>query len=168
VLRIEKEGFTAVQKQVRIVPDQVHEEAIRLLPSPDFIESYERKQWTLRIGAFAAAGLAVIGAATFGIMQGQASYAYRDRTDSFLKLREQLASAEDPAIRKQAEDLRNQINSQLAVSYVAGGVGLAAAVTAVVLFFYGEDPNRYQSYRGPRSALLLGPAGPGGAFAWDF
>lgn len=168
VLRIEKEGFTAVQKQIRVNPDQTMDEAIRLLPSPDYIEAYESKQWALRIGAFSAAGLAVVGGAVFGVMQGQAQYGYRDAPRSFLTLRDQLTQTEDPQVRSEAEALRNTINTQLAVSYVAGGVGLAAAVTSVVLLFVGEDPNKYQSYRGPRSAGWLAPGSGGTTFAFDF
>lgn len=170
VLRIEKEGFTSVQKQVKVAPDQVTEEAVRLMPSPDFIDGYEKKQWGLRIGAFIAAGVAVAGIATFGIMQGQAQSSYGDpsQPNSFAGLRSSLVSMEDPEVRKKAEDLRNKINSQLAISYVAGGLGLAGAVTATVLFLIGEDPNKYQSYRGPKATAWLLPSGAGGALSWDF
>ncbi len=170
VLRIEKEGFTSVQKQVKVAPDQVTEEAVRLMPSPDFIDGYEKKQWGLRIGAFIAAGVAVAGIATFGIMQGQAQASYGDTSqeNSFAGLRSSLVEREDPEVRKKAEDLRNKINSQLAISYVAGGLGLAGAVTATVLFLIGEDPNKYQSYRGPKASAWLLPTGAGGAFSWDF
>lgn len=170
ILRIEKEGFTAVQKQVRVTPDQVTEEAVRLMPSPDFIEGYEKKQWGLRIGAFIAAGVAVAGITTFAIMQGQAQSSYGDpsQPNSFAGLRSSLVSMEDPEVRKKAEDLRNTINSQLAISYVAGGLGLAGAITATVLFLIGEDPNKYQSYRGPKATAWLLPTGAGGALSWDF
>jgi len=178
VLRIEKEGFTSVQKQVRVAPDQVTEEAVRLMPSPDFIDGYERKQWGLRIGAFIAAGVAVAGIVTFGIMQGQAQASYGDPScptsattmlpSCFAGLRAALVSMEDPEVRKKAEDLRNTINSQLAISYVAGGLGLAGAVTATVLFLIGEDPNKYQSYRGVKASAWLLPSGAGGAVSWDF
>ncbi len=170
ILRIEKEGFTSVQKQVRVAPDQVTEEAVRLMPSPDFIESYEKKQWGLRIGAFIAAGVAVAGITTFAIMQGQAQSSYGDpsQPNSFAGLRSSLVSMEDPEVRKKAEDLRNTINSQLAISYVAGGLGLAGAITATVLFLIGEDPNKYQSYRGPKATAWLLPTGAGGALSWDF
>jgi hypothetical protein len=170
VLRIEKEGFTSVQKQVRVAPDQVTEEAVRLMPSPDFIDGYERKQWGLRVGAFIAAGVAIAGFATFGIMQGEAQKNYGDtgKETSFSWLRSELLKGEDPKVRKDAEDLRNTINSQLAISYVAGGLGLASAVTATVLFLIGEDPNKYQSYRGPKATAWLLPSGAGGALSWSF
>lgn len=171
VLRIEKEGFTAVQKQVRLVPDQVTEEAIRLMPSPDFIAGYERKQWALRIGAFIATGVAVGGIATFAIMQGQAQSTFGDTSNpkSFAGLRNTLTTmGENPDVRADAEKLRNQINSQLAISYVAGGIGIASAITATVLFLIGEDPNRYQSYRGPKATAWLAPGTSGGSLAWEF
>jgi hypothetical protein len=177
VLRIEKDGFTAVQKQVRVAPDQVTEETVRLMPSPDFIEGYEKKQWGLRIGAFIATGLAVAGVTTFAIMQGQAQASYGDPSclsttgglpPCFAGLRASLVAMEDPVVRERAEALKNRINSQLAISYVAGGVGLASAVAATALFLIGDDPNRYQSYRGPKAAAWLLPSGGGGAFAWEF
>ncbi|MBL8920178.1 MAG: PEGA domain-containing protein [Myxococcaceae bacterium] len=177
VLRIEKAGFTSVQKQVRVAPDQVTEESIRLVPSPDFIDAYEKKQWGLRIGAFIATGLAVAGIATFAVMQGQAQASYGDPScpagagglpTCFAGLRASLVSMEDASVRQAAEAMRNRINSQLAISYVAGGVGLASAVAATVLFLIGDDPNRYQSYRGPKTSAWLLPSGAGGVFAWDF
>jgi hypothetical protein len=170
VLRIEKEGFTTVQKQVRIAPDQTTEEAVRLLPSPDFIDAYERKQWGLRIGAFIATGVAVAGLATFGIMQGQAQATYGsvDRTNTFAWYRSQLVTNWNDAQYQEATKLQNTINSQLAVSYVAGGIGVASAITATALFLIGEDPNRYQSYRGPRTAVWVSPSGAGSSFAWSF
>jgi hypothetical protein len=165
VIRVEKDGFTAVQKQVKVKPDEVTEESIRLMPSPDFIDAYERKQWTLRIGAFAALGLTVAGFATFGIMQGQARDAYGTgslgETNTFLSARNALIAEETDANRKKTEDLAAQIRTQLAVSYVAVGIGLASAVTATVLF-------RYQSYRGPRASAWLTPQGGGAGFSFDF
>lgn len=168
VLRIEKEGFTSVQKQVRITPDQVTEEAVRLMPSPDFIESYEKKQWGLRIGAFIATGVAVAGIATFAIMQGQAQYNYGPGKErSFIALRDQLAAG-DESVRSDAEALRNTINTQLAISYVGGGVGLASAIAATALFIIGEDPNKYQSYRGPKASAWVTPDGAGSVWSWSF
>lgn len=172
VIRVEKEGFTAVQKQVRVTPDQVVEETIRLMPSPDFIDAYERKQWALRIGAFTALGVAVAGFATFGIMQGQARDQYGTgavgETNTFLSARGALISEENEANRTAAENIASEIRTKLLVSYVGIGFGLAATVTTFVLFLVGEDPNRYQSYRGPRATAWLTPNGGGGGFALDF
>jgi hypothetical protein len=142
------------------------------MPSPDFIDAYERKQWTLRIGAFAALGLAVAGFATFGIMQGQARDAYGTGSlgemNTFLSARNALIAEETEANRKKTEDLASRIQTQLAISYVAVGIGLASAVTATVLFLVGEDPNRYQSYRGPKASAWLTPQGGGAGFSFDF
>jgi hypothetical protein len=173
VIRIEKEGFTAVQKQVRVTPDAVVEESVRLMPSPDFIDAYERKQWTLRIGAFTAMGVALASFATFGILQGQARDQYGtgavgESPDKFLTARARLIENETEENRRAAERIAADINTRLAISYVAVGLGLATAATSVVLFFVGEDPNRYQSYRGPRATAWLSPQGGGGAFAFDF
>lgn len=171
VLRIEKEGFTAVQKQVRVQPDAISEESVRLMPSPDFIDGYERKQWSLRIGAFIASGLAAAGVATFAIMQGQAASTYGavGVENTFAHLRNQLVTeGESAETRQKAESLRNQINSQLAVSYVAGGVGIASAVAATVLFLIGDDPNRYQSYRSAKATAWFAPGTGGGAFSFEF
>jgi hypothetical protein len=142
------------------------------MPSPDFIDAYERKQWALRIGAFTAMGVAVASFATFGIMQGQAREKYglgaAGETGTFLAARANLIAEETEENRRAAEKLASDINTQLAVSYVAVGLGLASTVTSVVLFFVGEDPNRYQAYRGPRATAWLSPNGGGGAFAFDF
>ncbi|MCA2980696.1 MAG: PEGA domain-containing protein [Myxococcaceae bacterium] len=171
VVRIEKEGFTAMQRQVKVVPDQLTELAVRLYPSPDFIDAYERRQWGLRIGAFTAMGVAIVGVTTFALMQVQARDQYglgaAGETGTFLTARAKLLTDETEENRREAERLASDIQSRLAISYVGVGIGLAAAVTSVVLFFVGEDPNRYQSYRAVRPTAWLSPQGGGGGLAFD-
>jgi hypothetical protein len=143
---------------------------VRLMPSPDFIEGYEKKQWGLRVGAFIATGVAVAGIATFAIMQGQAqgNYGSPTREKTFEWYRAQLQTTWDEGQYSEAVKLQNQINTQLAISYVAGGVGLASAVAATALFLIGEDPNKYQSYRGLKTSAWVTPNGAGSVWSFDF
>ena len=56
LLTVEKEGFTQVRKEVRVSADQVSDEFIRLVPSPDMAEAYEARATRMRAIAWTAAG----------------------------------------------------------------------------------------------------------------
>ena len=61
LLSVEKKGFITAQKEVRIAPDKMVEEQVTLTPSPDFIKDYEASASHMRIGAWTASAVAVVG-----------------------------------------------------------------------------------------------------------
>ncbi len=141
-LKLEKEGFVAWQKEVRILPGAVTEESVRLVPSPDFIAAYESKQTKLRVGAWAATALAAagIGAAIAFEVRGAGQYG------GFVGLRNSVAGG-DESMRPAMNQARAEVQTSQTLTGVFTGVGAVAAVGAVALWLLGDDPDRYGAYR---------------------
>ncbi len=170
LLMVEKEGFVAVQKEVRIQADQTVEETVSLVPSPDFIAHYERSQARMRLGAYIATGASAAGVATFVAFQARANglYGTPNQQGTFDYYRTKVVAGQevegDVDNRQQATALKGQIESSQVLSYVGLGVAAAAAVTAGYFWIAGDDPNRYGKYREIRVSLGGAPL-PGGGLA---
>jgi hypothetical protein len=171
-LAVEKQGFVAFQRDVQIQPGRLAEERATLVPSPDFIRDYESRQRKVRLGAWISTGVAVAGVAGAVLLQADATRLYG--TDStpgtFLYARRRLLDGQevDPATgldyRAQASSLKGRVSQRENLSYVAAGVGGAAAITAAWLWISGDDPGRYSRYREAGARLELRPL-EGGALA---
>jgi hypothetical protein len=167
-LAVEKQGFVTWQKDIQVPPGKLVEERALLVPSPDFIREYESKNRKLRIGAWLATGVAVVGAGTAIGLQMRASSLYGDASTSntFVyyqkKLEAGVTSENGVDYQAKATDLKSRIESSQTLSFVAMGVGGAAAVGAAWLWIAGDDPGRYARYR--EVSASLGPL-PGGAYA---
>lgn len=177
LLTVEKEGFSAVKKEVRISPDQVTDEFIKLVPSPDMAEAYEARATRLRALAWVGTGLAVAGAGAFvaGNVMANATYGDPQSVGTFAWHRSFLAdgketseaTATSPAInhRTEANRLKAEIESWQTVSWIGLGAAGVGAIAATVLFVIGDPPGKYEAYRqksAPKVSLLVAPA-PGGA-----
>lgn len=164
-LRLEKDGFVAWQKEVRIAPDAVTEESVRLVPSPDFIAAYESKQQKLRIGAWAATGLCVAGVVAAVAFEARAAsqYGAKDVTGSFVALRERVAAGDEDA-RAAMNQAKAEVATSQTLSAVFIGVAAAGAAGATVLWLLGDDPNRYGAYR--EVGLSVGPGSVGVSGRW--
>ena len=171
-LVVEKRGFVAFQKDVQIDPAKVTEEQATLVPSPDFIDAYRRKQRGMRIGAWAATGVAVAGVAVAVWGQVDANRLYGNETtpDTFLYARAKLLAGveRDPVTgtdyRRQASSLKSDIEQRQLFSAIGAGVGGAAAVAAAWFWIAGDDPGRYNRYREGSARLDVVPVA-GGAVA---
>ena len=171
-LTVEKQGFVAYQKDVQIQPGAVTDERATLVPSPDFIRDYEARQRKLRLGAWISTGVAVAGLAGAVLLQADASRVYGTESTpgTFLFARRKLLDGVevDPVTgvdyRAQANALGTTVSQRENASYVAAGVGAAAAVAATWLWIAGDDPDRYARYRTVATRLEVAPR-PGGALA---
>jgi hypothetical protein len=171
-LTVEKQGFVSFQRDVQIQPGKLTDERATLVPSPDFIRDYEARQRKVRLGAWISTGVAVAGVAGAVLLQADAARVYG--TDStpgtFLYARRKLQDGVevDPVTgvdyRAQAASLKSKVSQRETFSYVAAGVGGAAAVTATWLWIAGDDPGRYARYRDVAVRLDAVPL-PGGALA---
>jgi hypothetical protein len=167
-LELEKTGFITAAEELTVQTRGVLERQLSLIPSPDFLEAYESRAGKVRLGAWLSTGASALtlGAAVAFQLK------YLDTAARFDTRR----SAYDAAKEKSAEEwnaldtLQQSANGELLAARIAGGVGAAFAITAVVLWIVGEDPNRYARYRGlapgddpatPHASLeLFGNAGP--------
>jgi hypothetical protein len=165
LLVVEKQGFVSWQKDVQIEAGKVLEESASLVPSPDFIQAYESRQRKLRVGAWAATGVAVAGVAlaVWGQVDANRLYGNETTPGTFLYARRKLLDG-DESFRAEATSLKSDVEQRQLLSAIGAGVGGGAAVAAAWLWIAGEDPDRYGRYRGATARLDVVPT-PGGAFA---
>jgi PEGA domain-containing protein len=169
-LLVEKQGFVSFQKDLQIEAGKVVEERAALVPSPDFVRAYESRQRKIRTGAWISTGAAAAGVAAVVALQLSAAQLYGNESTpgTFLYDRRRLQDGVEVEggvnLRSQAASLKSRIETRQTWSYVAGGAGAAAAVTATWLWIVGEDPGRYAGFAEPVARLDVAPA-PGGAVA---
>ncbi len=153
LLTVEKEGFSQVKKEVRVSPDQVSDEFIRMVPSPDMAEAYEARAKRFRILAWGATGLAVAGAGAFiaGNLVANSKYGDPQTPGTFAYHRAFLAEGVETSDtgdhRAEAGRLKSEIETMQALSWVGLGAAAAGGVAAAVLFVVGDSPGRYEAYR---------------------
>lgn len=153
LLTIEKEGFSQVKKEVRVSPDQVSDEYIRMVPSPDMAESYEAKATRFRVLAWVSTGVAVAGVGAFvaGTVVANGTYGDAQTVNSFAWHRALLAQGIETDStgdhRAEAGRLKSQIETMQTISWIGLGAAGAGAVAATVLFVVGDPPGRYEAYR---------------------
>lgn len=169
LLTVEKEGFTQVKKEVRISADQVSDEFVRLVPSPDMAESYEAKAGRTRALAWVATGLGVAGVGAFVTGNVLANGAYGDvgTPNSFAFHRAQLAAgieqSGDVNHRTEAGRLKSEIELMQTISWIGLGTAAAGGIAATVLFIVGDPPGKYEAYRGKTGVVMQLSPTPGGA-----
>lgn len=162
LLTVEKDGFTQVRKEVRIKADQVSDEYVRLVPSPDMAEQYEAKATRTRVLAWSAAGVAALGAGTFilGSVVATNRYGSVGSEGTFEWHRDYLRRGEEVSPegsvgcfkgvcdhRAEAGKLKAEIESWQAISYVGLAAAGAGAIASGVLFVVGDPPGKYEAYR---------------------
>lgn len=169
LLRLEKDSFVATQKQVRITPDQTTTESVTMVPSPDFIQAYESREGRFRLGTWVAGGVAVAGLAGFVVMQMQADQLYTGSTakPGFTYYQRQLLAGTEAGpngedYRAAAAKLKTQVETAQTISYVAGGLGLAAGIAGVSFAIISDDPGKYRQYRAATATKVSAWVAPTG------
>ncbi len=115
----------------------------------------------MRVGAWIATGLAVVGLSGAVVTQVRAQdrFGSTDRQGSFAYEREAVLSG-DESRRESANQLRSEVQNLQLASYIGAGAGAAAAITATFLWISGDDPGRYQRFKGIESVGVV-PSGTG-------
>ncbi len=168
LVSLEKDGFVAYQKEVRVKPGEHSDEQATMVPSPDFIKGYEKTASTMRVGAYIATGVAVAGLVGAGVFQMRAgqifgtpdkvgTFAYHQ---TFLNQGVELEDGVDH--RAEALRLKTDVEGAQRLAAVSLAAGAAAAVTATVLYLVGDSPGRYRRYDVLVSGAGIAPV-PGGA-----
>jgi hypothetical protein len=160
VVTVTRAGFVRWQRAVELRPGLTLELAATLVPEQEYRQAYESRARRQRIWALASAGGGVaLGAAALG------AYLWNDhrhgRWDDEEAALHRAYSASgavdfDALDRRQAQndDLLDSIHTVDAVAVALGVTGGALLATGAVLYFTGDDPNRYGVTAG---------AGPGSA-----
>ncbi|HXX31446.1 MAG TPA: PEGA domain-containing protein [Myxococcaceae bacterium] len=181
-LQVRKDGFIAQTRSVRIEPNQTRVEDVALVPSPDYAATYQDKYGRMRVGAWIATGVAVVGisASIWLYVAAQDQY-----NNDFYPRQQWLYGAnggsqtKPPSVASnptasanwdqctkngaqycytQAQSSQSSIRTLQWVT--AGTVVIAAAATGVAVWLWvaGKDPNRYADV-----VAGVGPTPSGGA-----
>lgn len=151
LVAVEKDGFVREVREVKVAPGGVAQLDVRLAPSPDFAQTYEKRARGLRTGAWLSTALAVLGAGAFVTGQVLATRTYGDAETpgTFAFHRAQLLDGPgQPGVDHllEAQRLKAQVGGFETMAGVGLGVGAAAAIAAVVFFLVGEPPGAYAAY----------------------
>lgn len=164
LLSVEKDGFTQVRKEVRISPDQVADEFIRLVPSPDMAEAYEARAKRFRVLAWISTGVAVAGVGAFvgGNLAASGLYGETNTEKTFAFYRDRLVRG-DESYRDMANQAKAQIELMQTISWIGLGAAAAGGIAATVFFVVGDPPGKYEAYRQKTGvvSMSLSPT-PGG------
>jgi hypothetical protein len=158
---IKKEGFLTYAKDVQIEESQTTTLAVTLIPSPDFVNSYVRKNRILRYGSYAlgVAAVALAGVAVYENADNASRYdVFRDARSEYQHFLTDGTSAENQpncvALKARTKQdtcylaLGAEASSgskQLNVIYGLTAGAAAAAIGTVTLFLLSEDPGRYDA-----------------------
>ena len=158
---IKKEGFLTYAKDVQIEEAQTTTLAVTLIPSPDFVSSYQRKNRILRYGSYAlgVAALALAGVALYENADNSGRYdVFRDARSEYQHFLTDGTSAENQpnclALKAKTKEancykaLDTEAaagNKQLNLVYGLTAGAAAAAIGTVTLFLLSEDPGRYDA-----------------------
>jgi TolB-like protein len=145
LLEVEKAGFVSYSEDISVPNKQVLAKNLALVPSNDFINSYEGSARKMRIGAWITTGLAVAGAAT-AITFNQLAASTETRFAAAQATWKEGGS-QDTALYGQMNRLSNRGNTQVLLSRAGLAVGAAALGFATYFWVAGDDPHRYESYR---------------------
>ncbi len=160
LVSVEKNGFTASRKEVRVTADQVVEAHFTLVPSPDTITEYEARTGRTRVLAWSAVGLAAVGFGLFALGQLEADgfYGSPSTQGTFLYYQASLLQGVEQRDgvdqRAKAAELKSTVETWQIVSLASLAVGGAAAISAIVLFIVGEPPDKYGAFH---AGLSVGP-----------
>lgn len=149
LVEVDKEGFVSGRREIRIQREQLTEETITLMPSPDFVTAYETRARKMRFGAYALTAVSAIslGTAAYFQLRGDALYGAPDRPDTFAFHRALLdagAERDDSGNhRDRANALKAQIQTAQTMTTLGVLVGASAAAGAAYLLVAGEPPGRY-------------------------
>jgi TolB-like protein len=186
-LTVRKDGFIAQARTVRVEPDQTAVEAVTLLPSPDFAQSWQRRYGPQRLLAWASAGVAVaaLGGALALDRLGSESL-YRNEflprqltltgADADAVAQANLSAPQDTlrvqcgldvtACQQAAAASQQRLRTQQWVTAGMAGLGALATAGSLYWFFTGEDPGRYSGL--VASPLVTGGGGAGLALGGSF
>jgi hypothetical protein len=167
-VQVEKEGFVTIQKEVRILPDQLEEQHVTMVPSPDFIQSYESSEGKKRLAAWICSGVAAAGLAAFTIFEVRADHLYGSPTtpNTFQYHRQMLENGIEVVNgvdQRQAVEVQSQqIATAQNVAYISIAVGAAAAAGATYFWIAGDSPGKYSQFKRLEPSVSVTPT-PGGA-----
>jgi len=167
-IRVSKQGFIHWARTVQVKPRDIQMVEASLIPSASFIAEYEDRAASMRtwawitLGTFLAFEATAVGMRTFTFIK------YDPIEDEY------NADNFDETHEISRTEFYNQHKDQMdraeIMDYAALGLGVAGIVAGALslyLFLEGEDPSRYEKFRGVKTTA----SGLGGGvfeFLWEF
>lgn len=164
-VRVDKEGFLTWARSVDLEPGQATVASAALIPSPSFVSAYEGSARSVRTAAWlsAGAGAALLGTSLVLGLVADARFDDLERR-GWLSARPQDCAVEArpgelcPTNIGFQNGVLNEVDDVETLDTLALGaavLGGAAALGSAVLFFTGDDPDRYRAF----TAVAMGPGG---------
>lgn len=145
LLEVEKQGFVTYAEDITIPARQALAKSVALVPSQDFIQSYEGSARRMRLGAWITTGLAVAGVAaavTFNQLSASSETKFAGLKADYDANKGDLA-----ALLTQMKSVSDQGNTRVLLARIGLGVGVVAAGFATWFWIAGDDPRRYEGFR---------------------
>ena len=167
-LEVRRYGFETWRRVMHVRAGVTDHVSVLLVPTHAYLEDYRtrarvRRNWALGTGA---AGVAGVATATGLALWNAGRYSDWQEENAFLERAYQDPSSDFDALdrrREAANDLLTSIHSVDAAVAVAGAAGGVLLLGAVVLYFGGDDPGRYDR---PRLHGRVTPTGADFALQW--
>jgi TolB-like protein len=166
-LRITKKGFVDWAKEVEINPEETQTVEITLIPSAEFIETYESKHGTLRTWAWITSGsAAAFGAAALGLfLYADQSY-FPNEVEPYRKDCIEMGRSCPQSLRDKVEQNGTTYDRMIYSVYALDALFVLAAGAALYCWLAGDDPGRYESFR--RAEIQVSPTPAGGFVSATF
>jgi hypothetical protein len=151
-VRVQKQGFVAWAQTVQVKPHGTQMVDVTLIPSAAFITVYEDKAASMRRWAWITGAAFVVLEATALALRIVTWRKYDPIVDAY------NAENYGELTRNEYYNLyRDDIALADTLDYTGLGLALGGAVLGAIslyLFLEGEDPNRYEQFRGVESAAV--------------
>lgn len=166
-LRVTKKGFVDWAKEVEISPEETQTVEITLIPSREYIESYESRHGSLRTWAWITSGSAVaLGVAALGLfLYADQSY-FPNEVEPYRKDCIELGRSCPDSLRDKVEQNGTTYDRMIYSVYALEALLVLSAGAALYCWLAGDDPDRYEQFR--RAEVRLAPAPAGGFLSATF
>ena len=166
-LRVTKKGFVDWAKEVEINPDETETVEITLIPSREYIESYESRHGSLRTWAWITSGSAIaFGAAALGLfLYADQSY-FPNEVEPHRKDCIEMGMSCPQSLRDKVEQNGSTYDRMIYSVYALDALLVLSAGAALYCWLAGDDPDHYQQFR--RAEVQFSPTASGGFLSATF
>jgi hypothetical protein len=161
-IRVSKQGFVDWVRTVQVEPRQTQMEEVTLIPSATFIADYEGRTASMRrwawitLATFIALEAGAAGLRTYTFLE------YDPIEDDYNSGNYGSLTQSEYYDKYQSDMDRAEIMDYAALSMAIAGI--AVGVVSAYLFLEGEDPDRYERFRG----VNIVPGGKSVTLGWEF
>ncbi|MBW1811418.1 MAG: PEGA domain-containing protein [Deltaproteobacteria bacterium] len=168
-IRISKNGFVDWVRTIQVQPQQVQMLDVTMIPSAVFIQAYEDDAKSMRMWAWITLGTFVAMEAGAVALRTYTYLEYDPIEDDYAN-GEYRGMTSDEFFAKYKDDMdRAEIMDYAALAMGIAGIGVG--VLSLYLFLEGDDPNRYEKFRGFKDdspKVSLNPVTGGGTVSLQF